>query len=393
MNVLCIIGAIIGVFSLFLPWVWVGEGDWRDSSSVYDMLLGPNDKTTSQWRSIGHWALIIVVSGTILAFAFPAACGIQGAGLAMYCYDFLGQDPLFGYDRGLSIGFFAAVVSTAVVAASLIAPLGIGFDELRGWWSRRAETASRLQRRNGQRTMQSFATPLEALRALRRDAKWTVALLATVLLLAILQYSSPVIYGLSEGSVDLVGESVVISVEGSATAVLWARTELRMSDDHNTVEWALESDDLDWYFSGDDWTPPVLEAKNLSELSVVPEITDYGGEGVVTHGDSITLTPINGTSFAEGVEYSVVVSEIRYVMDVGYRNLYVHFELVDGDVLYDLEVKESQGFSMPITIPFWFVYGVIFAIVVVSMVAYNVILRGVRRTKGEHPTIADDSAN
>ena len=388
---LCIVGAVIGIFSLFLPWVWVGEGDWRDSSSVYDVLLAPHDKTSSQWLSVGHWALIIVVSGTILAFAFPAACGIQATGLTLFLYDYLGAEPLVGYDRELSIGFFVAVVSTAVVAASLIAPLGIGLEDRRKWWSRRTETASRLFRRTDQRLRQSFASPLDVLRALREDARWGAALLATILLLSILLYSSTVTYGLGDGSVSLVGDSVVVSIEGSATGVLWARTELRMSDEHGSVEWALESDDLDWYYSAGDWTPPVLETKDLSELSVVPEITDYGSEGLVTHGDSITLTPMNGTSFAEGVEYSVVVSEIRYVTDVVYRNLYVHFELADGEILYELEVTESEGFVLMVLIPFPLMYFVVFSVVVVSMALYSALVTGLRRqAKGKISASAED---
>lgn len=376
-NMLCIVGATIGIFSLFLPWIWIGEGDWQIDSSVYDTLLSPQDGRSGWWESMSEVSLIVFISGTVLAFAFPAACGVQAIGIVSFYVEHLRTDLWIGYDLGLSIGFFAAIASTALVTSSLIAPWGIRFDASQRRWPSRTWTACRAPEGCGRKAGLSLASPLDVLRALRKNRKWTAALLVTVMSMsAILYHGSRVD---DAGSVEYIDGRIVISIGGSATFVHWGMTTLDASDGSETAEWSFDVS-YDEYITNE-WTPPTLEAKNVGELSIAPEVVDHSGEGIVTEGDRIILSPQNGTSFVSGIEYRVDIREVHYVLDVPLRHLYISFELANDCVNYELEMVQTQGMLVHTDLPFYLLaYGAVIAFVVSSMAAYRALIRGLRRT-------------
>ena len=376
-NMLCIIGGTIGIFSLFLPWYWTGEGTFALGTSVYDALLAPRDYDYVWIEHLVSISQVLFVTGTILAFAIPAACSVQAIGLILFYTEIVDFGPLYSYDLGLSAGFFIAILSFAVVSAGLIMPHGFGFDKSQTRWSRRAETASRTRLGNCGEQRQSFASPLDVARGIWKHRRWGAALLAVIILLSVLLYVDEADKE-SAGSVERVDGRIVVTIGDSAIYGFWAGRTLSVSDGSDTAEWELESN-LTLLHEEGVWIPPILEAKNISEMAVVPTIVDYGGEGRISCADQIILTPQNATSFLDDVEYRVNILEVIYALDVPLTHLYVFFE-TDGDSIdYDFEIVSTQGMLRPVNYTVWPTYISVAILVVSSTVLYNMLLTELRR--------------
>jgi hypothetical protein len=373
-NMLCIIGATIGVFSLFLPWIWWAEGAWQDDGSVYDVLFAPHDGRTGWWESMITVSHIVFICGTILAFIFPAACGIQATGIGLFYVEYLRTDTWI-YDRGLSIGSFVAVASTVLVIAGLTAPWGTGFDAPHKRWSRRIWTVYRMRRGDAHKSKQSLASPLDVLHALSKDRKLATALVVIILLMSVAVLYTGEIDG--AGSVEYEDGRIAVSMGNSATLAYWGMITLRVSDESETVEWDLESS-YDEYVYGE-WLPPTLDAKNLSGLSIVPVVVDYGGEGGVTGGDRVILSPQNGTSFDENIEYRVAILEVPWVTDVSHMDLHVSFKLVDDDVHYEFERVLIGGWLTTERPYYVAAYCAVIIFVLLSAVAYGALVGSIQR--------------
>ena len=382
-NMLCIIGAIIGVFSALLPWVWAGEGAWQtDLPSAYDVLLSPRDSNHGWWDDAFATSQVIFISGTVLSFIFPAACGIQGIGIVAFFIEHTRRDSWLPYEFGLSIGFYVAIASTALVAVGLIAPFGIGLDASKGQWSKRLWTVCRMSEGGGLEASRFLTSLQNVLHALRGNRKWAAVLLTTLISLSALSYQSNMTD--YDGSVDYVDGRVAISIGDSATVVHWGLTKLNVSDGSESAEWAFEVGYDEYGYH--DWTPPTLEAKDLGELSVVPQVVDHSGEGIVTQGDRIIISPQNGSSFAENTEYQAAVIEVPYALDVPLRHLYVSFELVDDGISYEFETVQTEGWSLHIDGPFWLLaYGAVVALVVSSTMAYRKLVTMFQRPGDRRP--------
>ena len=376
-NMLCIIGATIGIFSLFLPWYWHGEGGLAVGNSVYDALLAPHDYPHFWVQNLLSISQVLFVIGTILAFAVPAACSVQAIGLILFYTETVDVYSLYSYDHGISVGFFIAISSFVVVSAGLIVPLGFGFDKSQTRWARRAETASRIRSSDCREPYQSFASPLDVARGILKHKGWGAALLAVIILLSVLLYVDEADKE-SVGSVEYVDRRIVVTLGDSAIYELWAGRTLRVSDGSESAEWELESN-LTLLYEEGVWIPPILEAKNISEMTLVPTIVDCGGEGRISNADKIILTPQNATSFRDDTEYRMSVLEVPCALDVGLTHLYVFFEM-DGDGIdYDFEIVNTQGMLIPVNYTVWPTYISVVILVVSSTVLYNVLLTELRR--------------
>jgi len=373
-NIICIVGAIIGIVSLFMPWVWMGEGGLRtDYDSVYDSLLAPQEGDDGWWGNSFTASQIIFISGTVLAFAIPAACGVQMMGIMAFYLEHLKRDPWFAYDYGLSLGFFTAVISTVAVAASLIGPMGIGFDANPGRWFSRTWTAYRVSVGYDRKAVQSLASPADVLRALGANKKWAVALVATTVFLSAVPHLSG--ERDDDGFVEYIDGQIVITLGSSATGSSWAWKTLNVSDGSESVEWVMSYDE----FASGEWTISALEAKNLGELSIAPDVVDYGGEWIMTHGDRMILSPLNGSSFVIDIEYQVAIRDTFRFLDMPRWNLYVTFELVDNSVQYEFDSVETQGGGAG-DHPFYvFAYLAVIVFVVLSMIIYSRVVEELRR--------------
>jgi len=156
-NLLCITGALLGIISFILPWMSIlryeiieGEmllplpGEWSllrviEIHNVQDLL-----QTSFQFLPI---PAILFIFGSLLALLTPLGCFPQAAGLILFpitIIDRIGRhqfyDPSSGYwifeEVELMIGFYFALIASAITAISLLRPIGINYR--RGPFDRKA---------------------------------------------------------------------------------------------------------------------------------------------------------------------------------------------------------------------------------------------------------------
>jgi len=127
-NVLCLVGAALGLVSLFLPWwqgyeIAVATMVDKDYMLVEDVLFN-----SAQYGSLFVIACTLYVVGTFLAFGSPLGGLVQIPGI-------LGFFAMFGSEIGvhrgedtIALGAYLGLASAAVVTVSLLVPLGIGYS-------------------------------------------------------------------------------------------------------------------------------------------------------------------------------------------------------------------------------------------------------------------------
>jgi hypothetical protein len=126
-NLLCIIGASIGVAAIFLTWIhepptMPGPPSIRYEPTVVYMV-------TNHYLYYGASAVFLI--GTIAALASPLGGIMQSASLMVFAVGIIdsGSDPwLDGIDpqQELRVGMYLGIVSCTLVMTSLFSPLGTG---------------------------------------------------------------------------------------------------------------------------------------------------------------------------------------------------------------------------------------------------------------------------
>jgi hypothetical protein len=113
-NVLGLLGAIIGVVAIFLAWLEAG-GMTADLMDAFDM-------SSSE---LGYIAAVVFIIGTVVAFLSSIGFILQLAGVAAWGLWFADTyKGLSGVDLG--IGFYLGIVSAVIVLVSIVKPLGPG---------------------------------------------------------------------------------------------------------------------------------------------------------------------------------------------------------------------------------------------------------------------------
>jgi hypothetical protein len=126
-NLLCLIGASIGVVALFTAWI----NEPPSMPGPPSITLEPSIvyMVTNQYLYWGISAAFLI--GTIAAFASPLGGILQSASLIAFAVGIVesGSDPwLDGIDpqQTLSVGMCLGIVSCTLVMTSLFSPLGTG---------------------------------------------------------------------------------------------------------------------------------------------------------------------------------------------------------------------------------------------------------------------------
>lgn len=142
-NLLCIVGASIGMVAVFVAWIneppsMPGPPSIRWEPSIVYMVA-------NHYLYYGISAAFLV--GTAVAFASPLGGIVQSASLVAFAIGIVesGSDPwLDGIDpqQTLRIGMYLGIVSCALVITSLFSPLGTG--SLRPGKSRKIRLMERL---------------------------------------------------------------------------------------------------------------------------------------------------------------------------------------------------------------------------------------------------------
>lgn len=382
-NMLCLIGATIGLASIFLPWHGRSEGLWQSDFSLIDIETHAWDHLTSlQFLSGG-----LFVAGTLLAFAFPMAGVIQATGLALF-YAFASDLAattrawMMEYEFGPSIGYCLGVLSSALVLSGFLTPIGPGCDLPRKWWLRRTDVVARTQVANGRILSQRPGSPRDLFRAIAKEKRWAGAWLATVLLLL------PLIYATipSADDSDVVSGSVygvTMALRMNSSTYWTSLTNVTLSDNVNSVNWSFSSPIWDFWHR-DVWsryslTPVAFEERNLSGLAVEPTLIDWSGEGRISPGDLLVLTPLNGSSFEEGVLYRLVMKDEFHALDLGHTTIIITFEFDEGDIVSGLEVRHTGGYVVwereSDTVNWIVGVGLILTIALIIGAAYYLLLR------------------
>ena len=143
MNLLCIVGASLGVIAVFLTWInepmtMPGPPDIRYEPTIVYMIVN---------HYLYYWASAAFLVGTVAAFATPLGGILQTGSLLVFAAGIIdsGSDPwLDGIDpqQELRAGMYLGIVSCTLVMTSLFSPLGTG--HLRPGKSRRIVLIERL---------------------------------------------------------------------------------------------------------------------------------------------------------------------------------------------------------------------------------------------------------
>lgn len=326
MNVLCTIGAMIGLASIFLSWTWwssVPTSDYLTSASLATMLMD----IPSHLDNLMFVGGTVFAAGALVAFISPTGGLIQAFGLVLFYADEIDRQAnveRFGFDRGVGLGFFIACLSTLLVITSLVRPSGIGHGGRIVAWSERIWTMS------GHLDRPYWAA---LLRGVRRNEAWVIALTVTGLLAAtvVVVENEP----FDKGPLVEIDGGVMWVVD-SATHVTWTDGSVSLGDGSETVVWDTDCDSLGMGV----WATNVYETKNLSGVNLTLTIIDSTGNGQIGSGDALVLTAGEGTSFTEGVQYRLsIYMEINYFPSPPPLHCHVDFEFQDGELLSNVTIE------------------------------------------------------
>jgi len=126
-NLLCVVGACIGVAALFLEWIY----EPPNMPTHLGMLNYPTILYMVVTRYLYYGAAVMFLLGTVIAFVSPIGGIPQLASLMVFAYGMVesGNDPrLDGFDpqQKIWIGMGLGIVSCALILTSLFTPWGTG---------------------------------------------------------------------------------------------------------------------------------------------------------------------------------------------------------------------------------------------------------------------------
>jgi hypothetical protein len=126
-NLLCIVGACIGVAALFLTWIY----DPPSMPGPRSIHFEPTIIYIVVLQYLYYGAATVFLIGTVAAFASPIGGILQSASLTVFAYGIVdsGNDTwLDGIDpqQQLRGGMYLGIASCAIILTSLFIPLGTG---------------------------------------------------------------------------------------------------------------------------------------------------------------------------------------------------------------------------------------------------------------------------
>lgn len=375
-NVLCLLGAIVGIVSLFLPWCVLVDGPNELGRSLLAFMVDSRGLPLEPM----FVAALMFITGTVVAFLFPAASAVQAAGVVLFLQTFMAfPDSIMGWHYELSSGFYAGILSSAMVLAGLLRPVGPGCDSRRPWWSRRTEVSSRADFLEGMLVRQSLAMPRETARALKGAgsqvyaAAVVISLVAGVLTLGLHALLSP-------DPVTSMDDGVKVIVGDAATFIGWCRTCLILTDGSSTVSWTWESVSFAEGHRTKGCETPVAYygTQDLSGLVLGLTVVDVARDGYVTPGDMLYIVPSGDSSFAEGVSYRLTVSYIYTMPYLMYsESAIIYGAMRSGSIAFEFEGGEVASSSAEGVIGYTQDADSVWALLSVAMVALGSAILGV----------------
>lgn len=310
-NVLCLCGLVLGLAAMFCTWTYLSDPDSFSTS-----FFVPPLHTSSNLSFTGVQLFIL---GTALAIVTPLSGVVQAGGLAAYAVGVMDRAAEISahsdgtIEFGLSVGFYAGVVSAALVLGSLVRPMGPGFGSTRVDIMRRLRVFSdgrprrkRIYRYHGPRMRRDIAwkpkmsaAGLKAFLSSRR--KWVAMLVAFMLVslvLALQQHD----FLRDEPPLDTVEGGVVLELSRDKPLMVvrsWGNSSLSMNAGESYVGWTFQTTGLD----GGVWSVLSMGRESIGSLNVSLTVIDRLGDGRSGPGDRLVVTAQDGTAFAEDVVY------------------------------------------------------------------------------------------
>ena len=310
-NVLCLCGFVLGLAAMFCTWTYLSSPDSFRTSFIL-----PPPLPSSDLDSVGTWLFIL---GTALAIVTPLSGLVQAGGLAAYAIGVLDRAAELSahsegtVELGLSVGFYAGIVSAALVLGSLIRPMGPGFGSAHIDVARRLRVFSdgrprrkRTYRYHGPRMRRDFSwkpkiSVAGAKGFLSSRRKWVAMLVAFMLvsLVLVLQQRD---FLSDESPLDAVEGGVVLELSRDQFLMVsrpWGQSYLSLSDGESYVGWSIQTAGLD----GGVWSVLSLGEVSVDALTVSLTVIDRLGDGDSGPGDMLVVTAQDGTAFAEDIVY------------------------------------------------------------------------------------------
>ena len=131
-NMLCLIGAVIAVLSLSMPWILIQADGSNDPTYIGAFELDDPIPGIRSLPETLQYSLTIFIIGTVIAFftplgGIPQLMGSVGVLLTTI------TTKLEDGQMGVYLGAGAAVVGSVCVLLSLLTPLGIGYSVGHRW--------------------------------------------------------------------------------------------------------------------------------------------------------------------------------------------------------------------------------------------------------------------
>lgn len=334
-NVLCLIGAIIGLTAVFLSWIWTRAGFVQEERSIWHLV---SDMLPHDALDLFVVSGVLFVFGSLIALVTPAGGLLQAIGLVGFYFREVDREEWLpsGVVGGLAIGWYLGILSAALVLASMVLPLGIGYSDLTMNWSRRLRVFFSHESKAGASTG-TYPTLLGVISKSIKEGNRLSQVLAIVISILI---ASAIYANFPDRAPEPLREvegGILWIVDFSlSTGYEWNVSSLNLSDGTNSVVWITESDSLE----KGSWSSVAFETKTFNGMALVLTVTDWNGNGRMDVGDLLTLTTTNQVSFADGVPYTLSFNwhndsrmSPRHYVDIS-------FEFQNGDL-------ESRGSIEP----------------------------------------------
>lgn len=127
-NVFCLIGAIIAVLSLFLPWAVVQTEGTGDERTIGAFDFDESSQGSFSFPSNFRYSVTIFLIGTVLAFLTPLAGVLQLIGSLGFILT-ASTTTLEGMNLEFWLGGAVGVMASAMVLGALVEPIGVGYEK------------------------------------------------------------------------------------------------------------------------------------------------------------------------------------------------------------------------------------------------------------------------
>ena len=308
-NMLCIIGAITGIASIFFVWASYSRGFAVVTNTLADDLMLIVRYSAINRMLIGE---CIFFAGTVLSLVTGIGGIAQLLGLSTFLWgyhEWSENVSSMGTETGVGIGLFIGVLSTGVVLLSMVKPVGIGYSKegFRSLGERfRVVCATEL---NGKPpTSRKPAKTPSALRLIASDKRWSALLVSSVAISA--SFAAGVSYQRStfEPAEEIPGGVAWKMGDGVVSFMGSPLIKITVNDSEQSVVWNITREQTNsTTFAAYDLGYQQIGALNLSLTYI-----HFGGRTAFGFGDALYLILNGNYTFKEDTEYRMTYSWWRH---------------------------------------------------------------------------------